>query len=151
MSSSLADIETAGRVESVKVTGATITVVFNDGRSVSVPTKWYPRLLHATSAERANYEIDGYGITWPDVEADFSIRGILLGRKSGESAESLRYWLSHRRKGRKVTVEDYIKSRQSPRIDNAPANIRSEKYRRWMSENEARATGKGKRKKRKIL
>jgi hypothetical protein len=50
-----------------------------------------------------------------------------------------------------VTVEDYIKSRQSPRIDNAPANIRSEKYRRWMSENEARATGKGKRKKRKIL
>jgi len=104
------EIETKARTKSVSVTDEVITVNFDDGRSISVPTKWYPRLLHATRAERANYEIDGYGISWPDVEADFSIRGILLGQKSGETEASLKFWLSHRRKGRKVTVEDYLKS-----------------------------------------
>jgi hypothetical protein len=67
--------------------------------------------------ERANYEIDGYGVTWPDVEADFSIRGVLRGKKSGESAASLKFWLNHRRKGRKVTFEDYIKSRRTRQSD----------------------------------
>jgi hypothetical protein len=107
------DIERAGRAKSVRVTDAAITVKLEDGREVSVPTKWYPRLMHATPTERANYEIDGYGVTWPDIEADFGIRGILLGRKSGESAASLKFWLNHRRKGRKVTFEDYIKSRRA--------------------------------------
>ncbi len=110
MSFSVAELERTVRAESVAVTDEAITVKLEDGRSVSVPTKWYPRLVHATLSERNNYEIDSYGITWPDVEADFSIRGILLGRKSGESAASLKFWLKHRREGRKVTIEDYIKS-----------------------------------------
>jgi len=113
VSSSVAELERAIRAKSVAVSDEAITVKLEDGRSVSVPTKWYPRLVHATATERANYEIDSYGITWPDVEADFSIRGILLGQKSGESAASLKFWLNHRRKGRKVTVEDYIKSRRT--------------------------------------
>ena len=113
MSSSAAELERTVRAKSVAVTDDAITVKLDDGRSVSVPTKWYPRLLCATPAERANYEIDSYGISWPEVEADFSIRGILLGHKSGESTASLKFWLNHRRKGRKVTVEDYIKKRRT--------------------------------------
>jgi hypothetical protein len=113
VSSSAVDLERTVRAKSVAVTDDAITVKFDDGRSVSVPTKWYPRLLHATATERANYEIDSYGISWPDVEADFSIRGLLLGHKSGESTASLKFWLNHRRKGRKVSVEDYIKNRRT--------------------------------------
>ena len=113
MSSSAAELERTVRAKSVAVTNDAITVKLDDGRSVSVPTKWYPRLLHATPAERANYEIDSYGISWPEVEADFSIRGILLGHKSGESTESLKFWLNRRRKGQNATVEDYLKSRRS--------------------------------------
>jgi hypothetical protein len=117
VSSSVAELERTVRAKSVAVTDQAITVKLDDGRSVSVPTKWYPRLLHATPMERANYEIDGYGVTWPDVEADFSIRGVLRGKKSGESAASLKFWLNHRRKGRKVTFEDYIKSRRTRQSD----------------------------------
>jgi len=113
VSSLASDIERTVRAKSVRVTDAAITVKLEDGRAVSVPTKWYPRLMYATPTERANYEIDGYGVTWPDIEADFSIRGILLGQKSGESAGSLKFWLNHRRKGRTVTFEDYIKSRRT--------------------------------------
>jgi hypothetical protein len=117
VSSSVAELERTVRAKSVAVTDQAITVKLDDGRSVSVPTKWYPRLLHATPMERANYEIDGYGVTWHDVEADFSIRGVLRGKKSGESAASLKFWLNHRRKGRKVTFEDYIKSRRTRQSD----------------------------------
>jgi hypothetical protein len=108
------EIERTIRAKSVCVTDETITVKLEDGRAVSVPTKWYPRLKYATPAERANYEIDGYGVTWPDVEADFSIRGILLGHKSGESPASLKFWLDQRKKGRRAMFEDYLKHRRLP-------------------------------------
>src|SRR5436853_3241966 len=87
MSSLASELEQAVKATSVRVTDDTITVELEDGRSVSVPTAWYPRLLHATPKERANHEIEEEGVIWPDVEADFSIRGLLLGRKSGESPE----------------------------------------------------------------
>jgi len=102
-------LDSTPTAKSVHVTDDSIVVEFKDGRSISVPTKWYPRLLHATARERADYEIDGYGVTWPRIEADFSIRGILLGNKSGESPASLKFWLDHRKKGKQVTVEDYLK------------------------------------------
>jgi uncharacterized protein DUF2442 len=143
--------ETAVRAKSVDVTDETITVRLNDGRSISVPTEWYPRLVHATPTERANYEIDGYGVSWPDVEADFSIRGILLGHKSGESRASLDFWLRHRRKGEKVTVEDFLKRRRSRRVSLAPANIRTEKYHAWLKENGRKVQHTGKQKQRKTL
>jgi hypothetical protein len=151
VTSLLAEIEAVARAKSVAVTDQLIAVKFDDGRSISIPTKWYPRLVHATATERANCEIDSYGISWPDVEADFSIRGILLGQKSGEAPESLRFWLNHRRKGQKVTVQDYIKSRRSPRTVLAPGNIRSEKYQRWTKEDEGKTNGTRKRKQRKPL
>lgn len=70
-----------------------------DGRIISVPLSWYPRLLHATREERQNYEIGGRGrgIHWPDLDEDISIQNLLEGRKSAESEPSLRRWIEDRR------------------------------------------------------
>ena len=115
MTSLAAELEQIVKALSARVTDATITVELEDGRTISVPTAWYPRLLHATAKERANYEIGEVGIIWPDVEADFSIRGLLLGRKSGESPDCFRFWLDNRKKGKKVTVEQYLAQRRQER------------------------------------
>lgn len=109
------ELELDVRATSVKVTDDTITVDLEDGRSIVVPTTWFPRLKHATTKERANYEIDPYGVSWPDVEADFSIRGLLLGHKSGEAPQSFKFWLDNRKKGRNVTFTDYVKQRRAKR------------------------------------
>jgi hypothetical protein len=111
MGSLAAELDTTVRAMSVRVSDDTITVELEDGRTIVVPTVWYPRLLHANRTERARYEIDEVGITWPRIDADFSIRGLLLGRKSGESSESLKFWLEARRKGKKVTLDDLVKSK----------------------------------------
>src|SRR5436309_4103924 len=103
MISSTAEDKLCVRAASVAVTDLRITVDLVDGRRISVPTAWYPRLLHATPEERANYEVDGYGVAWPEVEADFSIRGLLLGNRSGENPACFRFWLANRKRGRRVT------------------------------------------------
>ena len=76
-----------------------MTVSLDDGRTISVPLAWYPRLLAGTPEERAKYELigDGEGIHWPDLDEDISVEGILAGRRSAESASSLARWLSQRR------------------------------------------------------
>ena len=58
-----------------------LAVLLADGRRVSVPLAWFPRLLHATPEQRANYEIlgDGQGIHWPDLDEDLSVAGLLKG------------------------------------------------------------------------
>ena len=112
MHSSVADRDLNVRAASVEVTDETVTVELVDGRSISVPTAWYPRLKYATPRERANYEIDDYGVAWPDVEADFSIRGLLLGHRSGENPELFRFWLRNRRRGRRATFMDWMKQRK---------------------------------------
>ena len=116
MVSLASEMEHAVKATSVEVTDEVISVVLDDGRTLTVPTAWYPRLQHATVRERANYEIDRVGITWPDIEADFSIRGLLLGRKSGESPESFGFWLTNRQKSHKVTFEDYMKKKQKKTV-----------------------------------
>lgn len=70
-----------------------------DGRIISVPLSWYPRLVHATPEERSNYEIGGRGrgIHWPDLDEDLSVQNLLEGRKSDESESSLRRWIDARR------------------------------------------------------
>ena len=113
MSFSAIESELNVRATDVAVTDQAITVDLADGRSISVPTAWYPRLKHATAKERVHFEIGPFGIEWPDVEADFSVRGLLLGRKSGESGASFAYWLRNRKRGRKVTFEDYLKQLQT--------------------------------------
>lgn len=69
------------RVMDVRVTEDTISVDLYDGRTITVPLAWYPRLLHATPTQRANWCIAGagYGIHWPDVDEDLSAQGLLQG------------------------------------------------------------------------
>jgi hypothetical protein len=83
---------------SVGFTEDSMIVYLDDGRSVSVPLAWYPRLQGGTREERKNFELigDGEGIHWPELDEDISVEGILAGRRSAESAESLRHWLRRR-------------------------------------------------------
>ena len=69
------------QVRDVRVTDDAISVDLFDGRTITVPLAWYPRLLHATSEQRANWRIAGagYGIHWPDIDEDLSTRGLLRG------------------------------------------------------------------------
>ena len=74
-------ITTDERVADVLVTEDTLSVTLMDGRTISVPLVWYPRLLNATSEQRQNWQIAGagYGIHWPDVDEDLSAEGLLRG------------------------------------------------------------------------
>ncbi len=98
---SLAVIEVKeAQAREVHVTEDMLTVTLTDGRIVSVPLAWYPRLWYGTPEERANVEILGNGtiLHWPDLDEDLSVTGILLGKRSGESLTSLRKWLEARQK-----------------------------------------------------
>ena len=79
MSSSV--VEANPRAHLVEVTEDELTVALADGRRVSVPLAWFPRLLHASPAQRSNWQLlgDGEGIHWPDVDEDLSVAGILRG------------------------------------------------------------------------
>ncbi len=87
--------------ESVSVTEDALSVDLSDGRSVSVPLAWYPRLLHGTKAERERWRLlgRGEGIHWEDLDEDISVESLLAGRRSGETQESLKKWLSSRKAG----------------------------------------------------
>jgi len=84
--------------QSVKVTDDTLTVDLADGRTISVPLAWYPRLLHGSSEERNNWRFIGKneGIHWPDLDEDISIENLLMGKASGESQSSFKRWLEKR-------------------------------------------------------
>ena len=86
------------RAQTVEVTDDALTVRLDDGRTVSAPLGWYPRLLHATPQERANWRLiaDGIGVHWPDLDEDISVADVLAGRASGESQQSLKRWLLQR-------------------------------------------------------
>ena len=85
-------------IASVKVTADTLAVGLEDGRTISAPLDWYPRLVHATARERANVETSPFGLHWPDLDEDVSVAGLLAGRASGESPASLKKWLDSRGK-----------------------------------------------------
>ncbi len=87
----------------VNITDDTLTVDLADGRTLSVPLTWYPRLLHGTPKERQNWGLigDGVGIHWPDLDEDISIEGLLLGKQSGESQKSLQRWMKQQAKASK--------------------------------------------------
>jgi len=76
--------------ETVAVTDSELVVGLVDGRRLSVPIVWFPRLLHASKAARNNWQLlgDGEGIHWPDVDEDLSVRGLLLGTPSVEYRET---------------------------------------------------------------
>ena len=85
---------------SVRITDDTLTVDLLDGRSVSVPLEWYPRLLHAQVAEREHWRFigNGEGLHWPDLDEDISVEAIVFGIPSREGRESLRNWLDGRQR-----------------------------------------------------
>ena len=82
----------------VLLTDDTLSVDLSDGRSISVPIAWFPRLLHSTEQERNNWRLigKGQGIHWEDIDEDISIEGLIAGRPSGESQESFKKWLANR-------------------------------------------------------
>ncbi len=75
------EIRPGEKIKDVRCTEDVLQVDLLDGRSVIVPLAWYPRLLHATSAQRSNWRMSGggFGIHWPDIDEDLSIEGLLRG------------------------------------------------------------------------
>ncbi len=82
----------------VTVTEDALVVDLVDGRTISVPLAWYPRLLNGTPNERSNWRLigGGEGIHWPDLDEDISAENLLAGKLSGESQRSFKRWLEKR-------------------------------------------------------
>lgn len=82
----------------VEVTDEQLRIHLADGRAITVPLEWYPRLVYATPSERDHYELLGHGsaIGWPDLDEHLSVESILAGRQSGESQKSFQRWLASR-------------------------------------------------------
>ena len=89
------------RATTVAVSEDTLTVELIDGRTISAPLVWYPRLADATPEERNNGRViaDGRHLHWPEVDEDISVEGLLSGRRSNELRESLERWRAGRRTG----------------------------------------------------
>ncbi len=86
--------------ENVIVTDDTLSVDLSDGRTISVPLKWFPRLTYSSKEERNNWRVigKGEGIHWEDLDEDISVAGLLTGKLSGESQSSFNKWLEARAK-----------------------------------------------------
>lgn len=91
-------LETEPLVAQVELTDEKLIVDLIDGRSLIVPLSWYPRLRHASQAERRNWQLlgDGYAIEWVDLDEHIGVEGLLAGRHSGESNHSFERWLATR-------------------------------------------------------
>lgn len=96
--SSLAFEIRSARAQRVAITGDTITVDLADGRTISAPLAWFPRLLSGTSDELSDWRLVGQGqsIHWPALDEDISVENLILGKPSGESQQSLKKWQAGR-------------------------------------------------------
>ena len=97
MTTSAMEREISGAVD-IAVTDDTLTVELSDGRTISVPLEWYPRLVHGSPEERNKCRImgQGQGIHWEELDEDISVEGLLAGRPSNESQASFKKWLAER-------------------------------------------------------
>ena len=93
MNFSMAEIQTA--ITRVNVTADALAAELSDGRTISVPLAWYPRLLHGSVKERNHWRLiaKGHGVHWPDLDEDISVENLLRGQPSGESQSSFKRWL----------------------------------------------------------
>jgi hypothetical protein len=89
--------------EKATVSEDSLSVALTDGRRISVPLAWYPRLFHASKRERQRFRIigKGEGMHWPDIDEDISVENILSGKISGESQQSFERWLKSRKTDKK--------------------------------------------------
>jgi len=85
-------------VQNVVVTEDTLSVDLSDGRTISAPLAWYPRLLHGSADERSDWRLvgTGQGIHWSSLDEDISVKNLILGQASGESQTSFQKWLEGR-------------------------------------------------------
>lgn len=99
MSSLLTETQVA-RATKVKITNDSIIVDLEDGRTISAPLSWYPRLHLGTSKERENWRLigQGEGIHWPDLDGDIRVENLLAAKHSKESQSSFKKWLESRSK-----------------------------------------------------
>lgn len=83
----------------VRVNDRDLAVELADGRTITVPVAWFPRLARGSEAERANWRPigRGHGIHWPDLDEDISVESLLTGRRSRESDASLAKWIASRK------------------------------------------------------
>ena len=93
------NLATEAAAKAVRVTADSLIVELRDGRTVSVPLGWYPRLAEGSPRERRHWELigPGIGIHWPDLDEDISIEALLSGLASNETATSLQRWRASRR------------------------------------------------------
>jgi Protein of unknown function (DUF2442) len=93
-------IELAGipNIQGVNVTPDTLSVDLSDGRTLSVPLAWYPRLLHGSTEERDDWRLigGGVGVHWTRLDEDISLKNLILGQRSAESQRSFQAWLQRR-------------------------------------------------------
>jgi len=89
-------------VQTVSINDDALIADLVDGRTITVPLAWFPRLAHATPEERSDWRVigSGEGICWPALDEDISVESLLAGRPSGETQESLGKWLAGRRTSR---------------------------------------------------
>lgn len=88
------------KAKKITLSDDTIIIDLEDGRTISAPIAWYPRLLYGTKKERNNWLFigDGEGIHWLDLDEDISVDNILFGKSSGESQRSFKKWLENHNK-----------------------------------------------------
>lgn len=88
------------RIMTVSIDDEQLTLSLEDGRVVSVPLSWYPRLCYGSPEEQQHFQISGagFGIHWPDLDEDIGVEGILLGKKSMESQVSFQQWMEKRKR-----------------------------------------------------
>ncbi|MDE3091193.1 MAG: DUF2442 domain-containing protein [Chloroflexota bacterium] len=100
------DVKPGERVKDVRFTKDTLSVDLVDGRTITVPLAWYPRLLHATPEQRAHWRIagGGYGIHWRDVDEDLSTEGLLRGAPAPYGSEQIAMPVSAQQKARRKSV-----------------------------------------------
>jgi len=93
MSASVAEVAEA-KATRVSFKGDSLMVELSDGRMISVPLAWYPRLRLGNPIERKRWRLigGGEGIHWPDLDEDLSVENLILGKRSGESQDSLKRW-----------------------------------------------------------